>query len=133
MEYQTRFPEVFEFIASSNNSSNDMFHETDVFRGPDGPERAKDLVVWLENLPCHTAPRQPFGTETLEEAAIKKIEESADALKGCERKMIVMQVNPRLLYLPNQLVPLWSSLGLPSACTTELSTLKGLWRTPRNP
>ena len=103
MEYQTRFPEVFEFIASSNNSSNDMFHETDVFRGPDGPERAKDLVVWLENLPCHTAPRQPFGTETLEEAAIKKIEESADALKGCERKMIVMQVNPRLLYLPNQL------------------------------
>lgn len=103
MEYQTRFPEVFDYIASANNASNDMFHETELFRGPDGPERAKELVVWLENLPCHTAPRQPFGTETLEEAAIKKIEQSADALRGGERKLTVMQVNPRLLYLPNQL------------------------------
>ena len=103
MEYQTRFPEVFDYIASANNSSNDMFHETELFPGPEGPERAKELVVWLENLPCHTAPRQPFGTETLEEAAIKKIEESADNLRGGERKLTVMQVNPRLLYLPNQL------------------------------
>ena len=61
-EYQHRFYEVFEFIASCNNASNDMFHELDVFPGEDGLERVQELVTCLENLPTQKAMRQPFGT-----------------------------------------------------------------------
>ena len=30
-EYQEKFPELFDFLASNNNVSNDMFHELDIF------------------------------------------------------------------------------------------------------
>lgn len=47
-EYQHRFYEVFEFIASCNNASNDMFHELDVFPGEDGtgfiPRRLNEVA-----------------------------------------------------------------------------------------
>merc|ERR1719483_1683451 len=99
-EYQQRFFEVFDYIASSNNASNDMFHELDVFHGEDGLERVGELVTWLENLPTHTAMRQPFGTQTLDEGVIKEME---TLVVGAKRKEVVMQVRPHLLYLPNQL------------------------------
>eukprot|EP00092_Neocalanus_flemingeri_P006262 GFUD01006736.1.p1 GENE.GFUD01006736.1~~GFUD01006736.1.p1 ORF type:complete len:1636 (+),score=540.21 GFUD01006736.1:158-5065(+) len=99
-DYQQKFYEVFEYIASSNNASNDMFHELDVFPGENGLERVAELVSWLENLPTHTAMRQPFGTQTLDETVIKEMEE---LVVGGRRKEVVMQVRPHLLYLPNQL------------------------------
>ena len=92
-EYQERFPEVFDYIATAGNASNDMFHELDVFPGEGGPDRAKELLVWLENLPTHTAPRQPFGTQTLDEPVIRQIEAATDALKTAKRKEVVMQVS----------------------------------------
>ena len=49
-EYQQRFPEVFDYVAAGN-ASNDMFHELDVFPGPEGPEQARELVAWLEARP----------------------------------------------------------------------------------
>lgn len=55
--YQSKFPEVFEYIASSNNSSNDMFHEMDVFDEETAEERVKELITWLEGLPTLKAPR----------------------------------------------------------------------------
>ena len=55
--YQSKFPEVFEYIASSNNSSNDIFHEMDVFDEESAGDRVKELVTWLEDLPTNKAPR----------------------------------------------------------------------------
>jgi len=99
-EYQFKFPEVFDYIASANNASNDMFHELDVFSGPDGLERVQELVSWLDNLPTQKATRQPFGTRVLDEAVIKEMENSENELR---KKEVVMQVRPHLLYLPNHL------------------------------
>jgi len=99
-EYQQRFYEVFDYISSSTNASNDMFHELDVFPGEDGLERVQELVTWLENLPTQKAMRQPFGTQTLDEAVIKELEGLGC---GAKTKEVVMQVRPHLLYLPNQL------------------------------
>jgi len=99
-EYQQRFYEVFDYISSSNNASNDMFHELDVFPGEDGLERVQELVTWLENLPTQKAMRQPFGTQTLDEGVITELEGLGC---GAKTKEVVMQVRPHLLYLPNQL------------------------------
>ena len=57
LEYQQRFPEVFQHIAAANNSSNDMFHELDVFPGPGTEDRVRELVTWLEAVPTHNAQR----------------------------------------------------------------------------
>ena len=57
LEYQKKFPEVFQYIASSNNSSNDMFHEMDVFEEDVAEDRVKELVTWLEGCPTNTATR----------------------------------------------------------------------------
>ena len=99
-DYLRLFPEVFDYICSSNQSQNDMFHELDMFPGPDGVERVGELLKWLENLPSASALRQPFGTQGLEEEIIKELE----AVEVSRRKKdVVMQVRPHLLYLPNQL------------------------------
>ena len=63
-QYQRHFPEVFDYVCSGNQSSNDMFHELDVF-GEDNLERMGELIKWLENLPSAAALRQPYGTQTL--------------------------------------------------------------------
>ena len=57
MEYQQKFPEVFQFLAQNRDSNNDMFHECDVFEEEEADERTKELVTFLENLPTATAPR----------------------------------------------------------------------------
>jgi len=98
-EYQQKFPEVFDYIATADNTSNDMFHELDVFTGADGLERVQELITWLDGLPSQKAMRQPFGTQVLDELIIKEME---DMEVGANRKDIVMQVRPHLLYLPNQ-------------------------------
>ena len=102
LDYQRNFPEVFEYIAG-NQSSSDMFHELDMFTGEDGVERMSELVKWLEAAPSQTALRQPYGTQTLEESIIKELEEVTLECNKQNKKEVVMQVKPHLLYLPNHL------------------------------
>ena len=91
-EYKKRFPEVFKYFGKTENASKDMFHELDMFPGQDGVERVRELLVWLDNLPTRTAQRQPFGTQTLDDEVIGKIEATMDRIKGAKRKEIIMQV-----------------------------------------
>ena len=104
LQYQQTFPEVFEFLASGQSASMDMFHELDLFPGTDGLERMSELAKWLESLPTNSALRQPYGTQTLEESIIKELEEvTVTTIAGGSAKEVVMQVKPHLIYLPNHL------------------------------
>ena len=104
LDYQSVFPEVFEFLGSkSGQSSNmDMFHELDLFPSTDGLERMAELSKWLEALPTNSALRQPYGTQTLEESIIKELEAATSSRSGAAKE-VVMQVKPHLIYLPNHL------------------------------
>ena len=63
-----------------------------------------ELAKWLESLPTQTALRQPYGTQTLEEGIIKDLEDiTATASRELNRKEVVMQGKPHLLFLPNHL------------------------------
>ena len=66
-------------------------------------ERMSELVKWLEAAPSQTALRQPYGTQTLEESIIKELEEVTLEGNKQNKKEVVMQVKPHLLYLPNHL------------------------------
>jgi hypothetical protein len=52
LEYQTRFPEVFDFIEESSNVSSDMFHELDLFENDTAPDRVRELTAWLGRTSC---------------------------------------------------------------------------------
>jgi len=98
-EYQEKFPELFDFLASNNNVSNDMFHELDIFEEEEKDEKVKELTTWLEQLPTHNAPRQPFNTESLHDEVIKTVEDIIS--EKTTLKETTMQVRPKLLYLPS--------------------------------
>jgi len=102
-DYQEKFPEVFDYLSISGNANSDLFHELDVFGGCDrANEKVKELQAWIAELPIASAPRQPFGTQSLDEAVIKAAEEAADVARTSAKKEVIIQVRPHLLFLPNQ-------------------------------
>jgi len=94
LDYQRMFPEVFEFLASGQSASMDMFHELDLFPSADGLERMSELVKWLEALPTNSALRQPYGTQTLEESIISELEEATSAKSGASKEVVISQHTP---------------------------------------
>ncbi len=112
--YMDNFPSVFDYLArSSSNASKDVFHVDDVFGAEDGPELSAEaleklaqLAKWIKELPSSNSPRQPCGTQTLDEDVVRALEECVDSdaaavAAGARRKVVTMQVRPHLLYKPD--------------------------------
>ena len=103
-EYITKFPEVFDYLShnGNQNATKDMFHMSDMFVEGDALERLTELSIWLKEQPCFSAPRQPCGTLTLDEAVVEAIENVIQDTDFDEwKKQITMQVRPHLLFKPN--------------------------------
>ncbi len=103
--YMEAFPEVFDYLARSNsNASKDVFHVDDVFGpGEDGAGLAQGsldklaaLAKWIKELPSSNSPRQPCGTQTLDEEVVKALEKCVDSsvaeAGGGKKTVVTMQV-----------------------------------------
>eukprot|EP00095_Tigriopus_kingsejongensis_P010572 maker-scaffold1137_size60140-snap-gene-0.17 protein:Tk10572 transcript:maker-scaffold1137_size60140-snap-gene-0.17-mRNA-1 annotation:"5 -3 exoribonuclease 1" len=104
-EYHEKFPEVFHYLRSKNNASNDVHYVEDVFQftNADPFERLTELSSWLKDLPSTAAPRQACGTLSLYPEIVQKLEQIVDAeVSGkSPSEEMVLQVKPHLLYKPD--------------------------------
>lgn len=102
--YMSLFPEVFEYLSTNERIKSDYFHESDIFYGEeDSNGRLKELADWIKEQPFATASRQPFGTETLDENIVAKIEEEVQALAQSDpvKKKVKLQLKPHLIHKPS--------------------------------
>lgn len=102
-EYMRMFPDLFQYLGTSDNVSHDMYQVEDVFLDyARGVERLTELANWLKELPCSKAPRQTCGMQSLDEELVKALEKAVEGHNPVDkRKCITMQVRPHLLYKPN--------------------------------
>lgn len=101
--YMSEWPEVFDYMSSSDKVSGDFFHYADIFSVDDGEDKLKALADWIKELPCSNAARQPCGTLTVDDNVIVAIEAVVnDNIENNQRKKkIVMQLKPHLIFKPN--------------------------------
>lgn len=102
-EYMRMFPDLFQYLGTSDNVSHDMYQVEDVFLDyARGVERLTELTNWMKELPSSKAPRQTCGMQSLDEELVKALEKAVEGHNPVDkRKCITMQVRPHLLYKPN--------------------------------
>ena len=84
--YMSRWPEVFDYLCSSERINGDYFHETDIFEGDDASEKLKEMSEWIREQPFYNASRQPVGTLTLDESMVTAIEQTVTELNESDPK-----------------------------------------------
>ncbi|XP_059155106.1 5'-3' exoribonuclease 1-like isoform X2 [Physella acuta] len=96
-DYINSFPDLW-LTVQQNKSNNDVFSEALLF--PEhGKSKLKDVLKYLEELPCTKAPRMKFGSEILDEDRVKEIETMVDGLNKVP-DTVKMKVKARLLFRP---------------------------------
>ena len=101
--YMSLFPEIFEYLCTSERINSDYFYHSDIFGAENAEERLKALSDWIKDQPFFTASRQPCGTLTLEESIVSALEKEVEsnASNDCQvRKKVVMQLKPHLIFKP---------------------------------
>ena len=101
--YMSLFPEVFEYLSTSDRINSDYFHQNDVFGTENAEERLKALSDWIRDQPFSTASRQPCGTLTLDESVVSAIEKEVEMQIKSDtalKKKVVMQLKPHLIFKP---------------------------------
>ena len=101
--YMSRWPEVFDYLCSSERINGDYFHETDIFEGDDASEKLKEMSEWIREQPFYNASRQPVGTLTLDESMVTAIEQTVTELNESDpkKKKVIMQLKPHLIFKPS--------------------------------
>ncbi|KOC61668.1 5'-3' exoribonuclease 1 [Habropoda laboriosa] len=96
--YMLKYPEVFEKLGLNSNIS--ILQEEDLFKK--GTGKLNEIAAWLKEQ-LQGIESRACGTETLDSAVMKTLEEEIDAyLKTANSigKVVEMQVQPYLLYMP---------------------------------
>lgn len=97
-QYMEKFPGIFEAASDKRFRKTNVVHMKDLFNDE---EELKEVLAWLKDLPCASAPRQPCGSLTLDETMVRQLEADVDSqLKSLRKREVVMQVRPHLLYNP---------------------------------
>ncbi len=127
-QYMAEYPELFDYLSRSNsNASKDVFHVDDVFAGegdcelaPARIERLDQLVKWIKEQPSSNAPRQPCGTQTLDEDVVRALEDCVEKSSDSEgkKKVVTMQV----YYVSNQCKYHCFSVDLLFSCLGKTSS-----------
>ena len=109
--YMSCWPEVFDYLCSSERINGDYFHAMDIFgtasqaiEGENSEkDKLKEMSEWMRDQPFYNASRQPCGTLTIDENMVTAIEQTVSELSDSDpkRKKVVMQLRPHLIYKPS--------------------------------
>ena len=99
--YMSTFPDLFQYLGTSNNVSQDMYQVEDVWHEHErGVQRLTELTNWMKELPSSKAPRQACGMQSLDEELVRALEKTVEGHRPTERKKcITMQVRQSWMLL----------------------------------